>query len=473
LGLADQQTQQKFPFPHEDVFDGLLAIIPRNWSWTLKSHDRLLGRITVSTLGSLFSYGENITMKLDKIDEENTLVTIESSLKVGMNIAAAHRHAANFESIISELSHYLQYEKDKPLSENKQPSVLPRSTTKAQTSDGAKTSHWVWIGGSAFVICLIVGIVIFVQSAKRLKQTWTKTSVPMAVKFSPSNEIAIGTDREIEVVDAQTGGVRRKYDFPFSNVRSIAFSSDGLLLAVGGGQIFGQGNFTIWNLQSNQIIHTVTFDKEVDSVDFSPSNQLLALTASDKLVRLFNIQTGAIEELSGHTGEVLSVAFSPRGDLLVSGSADDTIKIWNVLTKKVVRELTDCDFEFAISPDGKMLAVSGKQLGTVKLFDMDAGELLRTLTWSVGDRYEVKRILFLGNSKLLAVGGGQDFDKPGEIRLYDTETGNTKDVLTGHQGLVTDLSFSSQEPVLVSSGAVVKDRNTVYGEVKVWSVSKP
>src|SRR6266496_5949817 len=144
LGLADQQTQQKFPFPNEAVFDGLLAIIPRNWSWTLKSHDRLLGRITVSTLGSLFSYGENITLKLEKIDEENTLVTIESSLKVGMNIAAAHRHAKNFDSIISELSHYLQYEKDKPILERQQPSVLPKPTTEAQTSDDAKTFPWIW-----------------------------------------------------------------------------------------------------------------------------------------------------------------------------------------------------------------------------------------------------------------------------------------------------------------------------------------
>jgi hypothetical protein len=82
LGLADQQTQQKFPFPYDDVFDGLLEIIPRNWSWTLKSHDRLLGRVTVSTLGSLFSYGENITLKLEKIDERNTLLTIESRVLV-------------------------------------------------------------------------------------------------------------------------------------------------------------------------------------------------------------------------------------------------------------------------------------------------------------------------------------------------------------------------------------------------------
>ena len=239
MGLADQQTQQKFPFPYEAVFDGLLTIIPRNWSWSLKSHDRLLGRITVSTLGSLFSYGENITLKLDKIDEENTIVTIESSLKIGMNIAASHRHSKNFDSIISGLSHYLQHEKDAPISESVQPVVLPKPITDAQTLGEAKTFPWVWIGGAAIVICLIVGIVIFVQSRGRLKQTWTKTSVPMAVRFSPSNEIAIGKDKKVEIVDAQTGAVRRTYDFALSNVRSIAFSSDGSLLAAGGGQTFG------------------------------------------------------------------------------------------------------------------------------------------------------------------------------------------------------------------------------------------
>ena len=202
--------------------------------------------------------------------------------------------------IISELSHYLQYEKDKPISESKQPSPLPKLATNIQIteqSDKARTFPWLWVGGVTFAVCLIIGVVLFVQSKERLKQTWTRPNVPMTVKFSPSNEIAIGTDKKVEIVDAQTGAMRRKFDFPLPNVRSIAFSSNGLLMAVGGGQTFGDGNFTVWNLQSNQVVRTMTFGKEVDCVDFSPNNQLLAFTASDKLVRLLNLQTGAVEEL--------------------------------------------------------------------------------------------------------------------------------------------------------------------------------
>ena len=102
--------------------------------------------------------------------------------------------------------------------------------------------------------------------------------------------------------------------------------------------------------------------------------------------------------------------------MIVSG-ANNAIKIWNAQTKKLVRELKDCDNKFAFSPDGKMLAVGSKQqLGTVDLFDIYTGELRRTFTWSVPDKYEVRGIAFLENAKLLAVGGGQDFAKPGEIK---------------------------------------------------------
>jgi WD40 repeat protein len=488
VGLADQQTQQKFPFPYNDVFDGLLEILPRNWSWTLKSHDRLLGRITISTLGSLFSYGENITLKLEKVDEENTLLTIESSLKVGMNIAAAGRHAKNFDRIISDLSHYLQFEKgERQLDDEKSsppataaelpietavPTIKP-APESYQPAEERKLS-WKWIGaGVAAVFLVIILLVFFLRVNGRLKRTWTRTGVPMAIKFSPSGEVAVGglEGHGLELLDAKTGASRQKYEFPLPHIRSIAFSSDGLLMAAGGGETFGQGRATVWNLQSGSIVRTMSFEQEVDCVDFAPNSQLLALASSDKLVRLWDIQTGSTEELSGHSGEVLSVVFSPRGGTLASAAADNTVRLWDLQTKKTVRVLTDCGGEIAFSPDGKILATGAKQTGTVKLFEVDTGAQRGTLTWA-GDKYQVRKILFLRNSKSLAVGGGQDLDKPGEIRVYDVETGNIKYLLTGHEGLVTDLAVSRVEPTLVSCGAVVKDQYTVYGEVKVWDINE-
>jgi hypothetical protein len=107
MSLASQATQQKFPFKYDQVLDALVRVIP-DIGFTLKSEDKVIGRVTASAGMSLFSWGENITMIVEKIDDNSTLVGIESSLKLGANIAGAHRHQKNFDKIIQALSSHLQ-----------------------------------------------------------------------------------------------------------------------------------------------------------------------------------------------------------------------------------------------------------------------------------------------------------------------------------------------------------------------------
>ncbi|MBI3586385.1 MAG: hypothetical protein HY088_04570 [Ignavibacteriales bacterium] len=107
MSIASQATQQKFPFKYDQVFDGLVRVIPQT-GLTLKSEDKVIGRITASAGMSLFSWGENLTIIIEKVDENSTLVGIESSLKLGANIAGTHRHQKNFDNIIQALSKYLQ-----------------------------------------------------------------------------------------------------------------------------------------------------------------------------------------------------------------------------------------------------------------------------------------------------------------------------------------------------------------------------
>ncbi len=107
MSIASQATQQKFPFKYEAVFDGIVTVIP-NLGMTVKSQDKVIGRITASTGMSLFSWGENLTIVVDRIDENSTLVGIESALKVGVNTAGNHRHMKNFNKLIETLSQMLQ-----------------------------------------------------------------------------------------------------------------------------------------------------------------------------------------------------------------------------------------------------------------------------------------------------------------------------------------------------------------------------
>ena len=106
MNFASQGMQQKFPFPYDEVFDGLCVVIPKS-GFKLKSADKVIGRISASTGISLFSYGENLTIIVEKLDSE-TIVGIESTLKVGLNFAGGHRHQENFNKIIESLSKHLQ-----------------------------------------------------------------------------------------------------------------------------------------------------------------------------------------------------------------------------------------------------------------------------------------------------------------------------------------------------------------------------
>ena len=107
MGMSSTETRQRFPFSYDAVFDGLLAVVPRA-GFTLKSHDKVIGRITASGGASWTSWGENITIVVEKTDDNTSVVAIDSRLKVAINVGGSHRNSQNADKLIAELSAYLQ-----------------------------------------------------------------------------------------------------------------------------------------------------------------------------------------------------------------------------------------------------------------------------------------------------------------------------------------------------------------------------
>jgi len=114
-------------------------------------------------------------------------------------------------------------------------------------------------------------------------------------------------------------------------------------------------------------------------VAFSSDGKLLASTAEDGTVRLWNpathrpigapIQTGA-----GAQNGPNRVAFSPKGKLLASADTDGTVRLWNPATSQPVGAPIQTGarygvFAVAFSPDGKLLA-SADTAGTVRLWEV-------------------------------------------------------------------------------------------------------
>src|SRR5882762_6439089 len=84
-----------------------------------------------------------------------------------------------------------------------------------------------------------------------------------------------------------------------------------------------------------------------DVVQFLPLESQLSQVYGPKLWPVIDIKEGrqrtwspCVRVLEGHTYRCLSVAFSPDGGQLVSGSRDGTVRLWNIETGALLHTMT-------------------------------------------------------------------------------------------------------------------------------------
>ena len=129
-----------------------------------------------------------------------------------------------------------------------------------------------------------------------------------------------------------------------------------------------------------------------------------------------------LRELKGHTSYVYGVAWSPDGRRLCSGSWDDTVRLW----------------------------------------DAETGETIRTLQGHNGD---VRCVAWSPDPDRQHIASGSD-DRT--VRIWDPETGQQQYVLEGHTDHVVAVSFLDGGRLLASlgeNGAVIFWRTDTWAEV--------
>ncbi len=119
------------------------------------------------------------------------------------------------------------------------------------------------------------------------------------------------------------------------------------------------------------------------AVAFSPDGAMLASGGAERLVRMWDIETGRLlRSLRGHTNDIRAIVFTPDGQTLATGSEDRTIRLWNGKTGEPMKLLfTRYDHNvcsLSLSPDGLMLA-RGSHNKDIKIWEVTTGTELMTL----------------------------------------------------------------------------------------------
>ncbi|VDN98728.1 unnamed protein product [Rodentolepis nana] len=108
-------------------------------------------------------------------------------------------------------------------------------------------------------------------------------------------------------------------------------SPDGARIAAGS----ITGIVSIVDLRSGAILPLDGHATPVRSVAFSHDGRLVASTADDKLIRIYDARDGrlVVSSLQGHSSWVVSSTFSPDSKRLATASADRTVRIWDIAAK--------------------------------------------------------------------------------------------------------------------------------------------
>jgi WD40 repeat protein len=220
----------------------------------------------------------------------------------------------------------------------------------------------------------------------------------------------------------------------------------------------------IWDAANGSALHIFSgssykkddsrFDPSIEQIAFSPNSTLIANTAKDKTLRIWNLDTGKTLLDIKTPDRLNSLAFNRSCTHLATASEDDVLILNadNGQHLHIIEEHNGLVYEVAYSPDGLFFATASKDR-TVRVWT--------TTTYEPVHIFELlcraRTALFSFNSQLLAAYGKKT------VYLLDLASKKLRNTFT-HFDSVTDIKISPDNRVLAT---------TVDKTAHIWDINGP
>jgi len=266
---------------------------------------------------------------------------------------------------------------------------------------------------------------------------YTRPPVITSLDFSPDGStLAVAAFHEVLLFKVDGSARQARLVGLAERIESVRFSPDGQRLAVVGGLPARMGEVQIWNVADGSLSLSlpVTWDTIYGGA-WSPDGALLAVGGGDNVLRAFAAATGEqVVSMAAHDDWIRGVVFAHDGKSIFSAGRDMTVKMTDVATQRFVGNVT------THTPGvlrGGMLAIArhpqrnevlvGSADGAPKLFQMEvkaapAGggnpNQIREYEPLRGRVFDVR--FSPDGSRFFA---GSSLDGQGQVRCYETDAG--------------------------------------------------
>ena len=267
-----------------------------------------------------------------------------------------------------------------------------------------------------------------------------------------------GDGHAVEIDTERWTIVQRHYFFQIkATLKCASFHAQTGLLTVG----FSSGLFSIYELPSFANLQTLSLAScPISCIATSPDSSWLAFGSAKtgQLMVWEHASETHILKQSSHLDTMTTISYSPDATRITTGSDDGRIKIWDLRSGFHIATFTEHSSAITssqYSKRGNILFTSSLD-GSIRAWDMLRFRNFRTFT--APSRLSFSSLAIDPSAEVVCAASHDSFD----IHVWNVQTGQLLDRLTGHEGPIASLAFTPDGSTLASGSW---DRT-----IRLWSV---